>query len=131
MNREELAYAGGLFEGEGSVSLANGRLGRNRPRARLSLEMTDLEPLERFIAAVGIGHVIGPYERKGVGLRKPIYAVTYTKFEQVQAIVAMLWPWLGPRRRKRAAEVLGGDATFTGRTKRYQDALVRSLNASG
>jgi hypothetical protein len=37
---------------------------------------------------------------------KTSYSFTASGVEMVQAIAAMLWPWLGSRRRARVAEVL-------------------------
>lgn len=106
-NREELAYAGGLFEGEGTIYIRN----RTPPIAWICIAMTDLEPLQRFQAAVaGFGKIYGPYQRKRPGKNgvpnKPFYQYHLYNFEQVQAVVAMLWPWLGPRRRLQAKAVL-------------------------
>ena len=107
LTREELAYAGGLFEGEGSLILS--QVGRPHRGAIATINMTDIEPLERFTLAVGVGKVVGPYQYQAH--HKPLYRWRACTFEEVQAVVAMLWPWLGPRRRKRAKEVLAGDNT--------------------
>lgn len=98
-SREALAYAAGLFEGEGSIDANHGR----GPALRIG--MTDLEPLEQFIAALGMGHVLGPYPASHHG-KKPIYRVCIASAEQAQAALAMMWPWLGPRRRAKAREYL-------------------------
>lgn len=51
----EIAWAAGLFEGEGSFDHSAGNA--HRPRATMSL--TDQDVLERFMRAVGVG-TIGP-----------------------------------------------------------------------
>lgn len=107
MNREELAWAGGLFEGEGSLSLTTGRSGAKGTRA--AVHMTDRDILERFAVAVGLGSITGPYAR-GVD-RKPMYSWVTSRFESVQALIAMLWPWLGARRREQARLMLSGVTT--------------------
>jgi hypothetical protein len=104
----ELGYAGGLFTGEGCITA-----GRPKPDGpiypRLSIYMTDLPPLERFHAAVGgLGTINGPY-KTGLGKygpNKDRYAWATNSFEQFQAVVAMLWPWLCPRRRARATQIM-------------------------
>jgi hypothetical protein len=128
-NREELAYAGGLFEGEGYFTMVTKHPGHPAPHA--GIEMTDREPLERFARAVGFGTVHGPGINRGPDglLKKPRYTWKVGTLEKTQALTAMLWPWLGPRRRARAAEVLRADGTrSTGSTnawrwfgKRYRD----------
>src|SRR3990167_5406713 len=55
----EIAWAAGLFEGEGCISVHRSK-GR-RPQPKLNIAMTDLEPMERFAKALGVGNVTGPY----------------------------------------------------------------------
>jgi len=93
----ERAWAGGLFEGEGCFSLSRGL----HPNAQL--RMTDEDSVRRFAAAVGVGRITGPYSQKG---HKLTWAWTVHSFENVQYIGALLWPYLGARRRRRFAEVL-------------------------
>jgi hypothetical protein len=105
--REELAWAGGLFEGEGSFTVS----ARNRGEVRVlhpvaQLSMVDQSPLLRFAAAVGMGAVYGPYAHKGHIHNRPLYAWSVFGFERTQALIAYLWPFLSERRRLRAAEVL-------------------------
>lgn len=103
ISREELAYAGGLFTGEGYITINRYRTSPWQPKVGIS--MTDLPPLERFQKAVGgRGVIYGPYDRL-LGHKK-VWMWTVQNFEQAQAVIAMLWPWLCPRRRARAAEVL-------------------------
>jgi hypothetical protein len=94
--REDLAWAGGLFAGEGSFSGPDGN-----PRA--SLNMIERDVVKRFQSSVGLGIIYGP--QKGSGNHPRWQWVVYG-FEDVQAVLAMLWPWLNERRRTRAKEVL-------------------------
>ena len=59
---ERIAWAAGLFEGEGSIgaqtTCAHGNV---RVRVRFTLAMTDRDVLERFHAIVGAGSVTGPF----------------------------------------------------------------------
>lgn len=103
ISREAIIWAGGLFEGEGCFTCADHGPSRHKyPRALLG--MTDEDSVRRFHAAVGIGKVYGP--RIGRPGEKPIWTWGVNGFERVQAIVAMLWPWLGVRRQAKAAEVV-------------------------
>lgn len=112
MNREEIAWAGGLFEGEGCFttlnqthSLAKGRSRTYRyPRARVV--MTDEDAIRRFHDAVGFGVVYGPLQAHSGPAHKPVFEWQAYTFEHVQAPYAMLYPWLCGRRRARGAEVL-------------------------
>lgn len=96
------AWAAGLFEGEGSVSMYRTPMGST---PRLQLTSTDEDVVRRFCSSVGLGRVHGPYPG-----RKPHHKLSWNwsvqNFERVQALLAMFWPRLGARRRSRAIEVL-------------------------
>jgi len=96
--REGLAWAAGLFDGEGSTSIA-------RRGVRLAVKQHEPTVLLKFQDAVGLGTVYGPYAIKG---REGFFEWSFvvTRFEHVQAVVAMLWPWLGPVKRYQARVAL-------------------------
>ena len=101
-SRENLAWAAGLFEGEGSFSL--NRTGDNL-RCQAAVAMTDEDTVVRFRDILGVGKVYGPYGPYA-GSKKVFWRWHVYSAEHVQAVAAMLWPWLGDRRRTRATEVL-------------------------
>ena len=104
--REELAWAGGLFEGEGCIGLYR-RKGRRLPEPRLRIAMTDEDILQRFAKAIGFGNVLGPYHFPSMPAHyKPRFVWQVTGFHLTQAVLAMMWPWLGDRRKATAREVL-------------------------
>lgn len=47
-----------------------------------------------------MGNVTGPYSQKEN--RKPVYQYGVKKFEHAQAIIGLLWPWLGQIKRLQA-----------------------------
>jgi hypothetical protein len=98
MDREKLAWAAGFCDGEGSFNTS-------RMNILFSISQVDTRCLEKFKDAVGgIGYIRGPYQ--GAGNRQPHYIYSTSKFEHVQAIIAMLWHWLGPVKRAQAEGVL-------------------------
>ena len=105
----ELAWAAGLFEGEGTVYVSYDRRWPDTPSFYAAVRMTDEDSVRRFQTAVSTGKVYGPYPN---GLRrnglptKPVWVWQVNSFEKVQAIIAMLWPGLGERRRAQATAVL-------------------------
>jgi hypothetical protein len=108
VNREKLAWAAGLFEGEGCFSgqaHVNGVVGRRSVRAQV--KMSDRDRVELFASIVDVGRVHA-CKPSPFASHKPVFQWRVTSFEEVQHVVAILWPWLGPRRRARAAEVLSG-----------------------
>ena len=111
--RDEIIWAAGLFEGEGSIvwtSVPNKNKGKGSryTRMQLSLHSTDKDVVVRFANAVGVGSVQGPYRypTKDVPNRKPSWYWAVASHEPAQAALAMFWPWLGLRRRAKAKEVL-------------------------
>lgn len=99
---ETLAWAAGLFEGEGSIVLRGGKLA-------LQMKMVDRESVARFAAAVGDeGHVLGPYKnRTGEkdGYDRHEFYVWTSRVHQAKEILQALWPYLGTLRRLRALEL--------------------------
>lgn len=95
--REELAWAAGIYEGEGSCGP---NMQKGRPYPRMVMKMNDHDVVERFGLILGVG-VVKPYctpdmKRNG---RKTMSLWGVYGFEGVQAVAAMFWPWLGERRK--------------------------------
>lgn len=111
ISREEIIWAAGLFEGEGSIvwtSYPSRHRTKRYTRCQVSLHTTDKDVLERFVKAIGFGTINGPYTyvSRKIRKRKPSWYWAVAGHERVQTTIAMLWPWLGERRQKRAKEVL-------------------------
>src|SRR5256885_8714165 len=96
--REELAWAAGFFDGEGWVGTGL-RSGRRYPR--LAVAQKDRRALERFQAAVSVGHIHGPNPH---GHKNPLYQYETNGCHRVRAVIAMLWTWLGPVKRAQALQ---------------------------
>jgi hypothetical protein len=102
VRRCELAWAAGLFEGEGSIVTRSGRV-------HLQLKMCDRRTVERFSHAVGTnGRMLGPYENRSGQRdgypRQPFYVWT-TRVGETREILGILWPWLSDHRQARALEL--------------------------
>lgn len=102
---ENIAYAAGLFEGEGWISRQDtyrkkgGELAqRTTPLYSIAINMTDREPLELFQQVFG-GKIYGPYTHDKRPNRKPIYRYHLAGKDQVQSAAKEMYPWLSPRRR--------------------------------
>lgn len=108
----DIPYVAGLFEGEGAVGLADskGKNGYSRyltPYPQLHIKMTDLEPLLMVQGALGFGKLNGPYAPPSHKAHyKPYWVLSIYGFEKAQAFTAMVWPWMGPRRRAQLRAVL-------------------------
>jgi hypothetical protein len=98
--KAELAWAAGFFDGEGSVTLR----AAGAPSIEISQASMNGEPagsLLRFRSAVGsLGHISGPRMLRNRWSKLPQYRWQAASFEHAQAVIAMLWPWLGAQKRR-------------------------------
>lgn len=104
--REDLAYIAGVFEGEGNIAI--GKLGG----VKLVIEMTDRDVVERVASLARVGTVWGPYSRPDRPRSKPTYRWHVQSRTDAYALLVAIYPWLGARRRQRAAEVVHGWLTY-------------------
>jgi len=112
VNREQLAWAAGFYDGEGCTSLRRSRYVSDRGLRRLyltpilSVGQVRLEPLIRFQEAVeGFGVVSGPVARSNPK-HQPQYRWVCSPWRDTQAVIAMLWPFLSGPKREQAARIL-------------------------
>lgn len=101
-SRENIAWASGIFEGEGCFRL-NTKDGR--PTFALSMTMTDEDVMKRFYEIVGVGQLSGPLPGKKDGY-KEYWQWRCQKFEDAQAISVAMYPFLFSRRRDKIRECL-------------------------
>lgn len=101
VDREELAWAAGFFDGEGTT---NAYMQSSRPHLGTVLQLTisqvDRRTLERFLQAVGVGKIY--YIDRSEG--NPIHTFKVSRFELVQHVVAQLWPWLSDQKKEQATK---------------------------
>lgn len=93
MNREDIAYCAGLYEGEGYVSAAIRLRTYSRkpdPRMQLKIVMTDVGPLHIFADTFDVGNIYGPYEQKGKNTWKDKYDYSLYRFEYIQFVIAAM-----------------------------------------
>jgi hypothetical protein len=94
----ELAWAAGLFDGEGSVSVGsqiNGRWFIHAYVAQSGIEKPFV--LSRFIAAIQVGSIQGPYNK---GRYKPIWQWMASGIKVVEKSFKGLDPYLSPDKRE-------------------------------
>jgi hypothetical protein len=98
-SRENLAWAAGLFEGEGCIH-------RGQKQAiTLAVAMTDFDVVEKFHFIVGVGNVNGPYLANNPRHLQR-WRWSTGNFQHAQALLAALWPWLGHRRKAKAEKII-------------------------
>src|SRR2546425_3271229 len=109
---EELAWAAGLFDGEGSVTTS--RSARSRTiEACLPQSAAAGIPnvLERFQRAVARGRIYGPRKRSDPWSKLPQYRWRSTNITDVCTTIEMLWPWLCEAKRSQTVNALERYAT--------------------
>ena len=94
MTDTDIAWAAGLFEGEGCFTLVDGR-----PVA--ALNSTDEDVIRKFASVVG-GIINGPYDKGG----KPIFQWSLSGYQRVSGLYEMIEPFLCSRRTARGRQVL-------------------------
>lgn len=99
--KEEVAWAAGLFEGEGTISVSSGTV-------TVRVRNTDDWVIERFADIVERGTVYGPYSHNGRNgfRRKPFWDWVAQAYDALD-VLALLGTWLSPRRLDRAYELTG------------------------
>ena len=101
--RENLAWAGGLFEGEGCFSTTTAR---GLHFARMRLTSTDRDVIDHFHQIVGCGQVsVGKISPASAarGTSKTPYVWSMSGRLNIYALGVALWEFLGERRRERFA----------------------------
>lgn len=109
-NREDLAWVSGFFDGEGCFTIRQNKYGKQY--AMVTVSQVHREVLEKCQRITGLGTIGGPYQAKQPN-RQPSYRWRMYNFEQVQALLAMMWPWLGSVKRKQAVYTLNRDGSFS------------------
>ena len=109
INREELAWAAGFVDGEGYFWTRHRQTKKDRIKYAtigLNVHQVDKYALERLNKALlGLGKVCGPYGPYS-GNRQAHYQYVVGNFADTEAVIALLWNWLGPVKRKQAANAL-------------------------
>lgn len=92
-----IAWAAGLFEGEGYITF------HNKNSIRLGLEMTDKDIIEKFHLYVKCGTVTGPKIREGC---KPLWIWCIYEAHKASDLIYQFLPYFGERRTLRSLEAL-------------------------
>lgn len=106
--REELAWAAGLFDGDGSTALLKHRTHPGYHVAELSITQASPtgspEVLSRFRSAVTAGRLYGPYG--GSRVHHPVFRWKAHSAADIELTLAALWPWLSSSKREQATRVM-------------------------
>jgi hypothetical protein len=98
---EGIAWVAGVFEGEGTIRVRKGNYG-----AQVSIRMDDRDVVERIHSIMGFGNLYEIRERRTSGRTVVQYNYQLGSAEHVCAFLEAVWPWLGARRREKAAQAI-------------------------
>ena len=100
IDENEVAWAAGLYEGEGTLYWAN-----NKHCYCLRVKMTDPDVVNHFGAMWDL-KVYGPYTHKNNPEYKPWTQTETSNPDKIFAIVCDMYPYLGERRREKCDEFI-------------------------
>ena len=102
--REQLAWCGGYFSGEGSIFYAHKHSKYYYPT--LAIGTTNKEEIDKFQESVlKLGRIYGPYGKRQSKLgKKPIWRGAAQSLRDAQAVVVMLWPYLSDYKKAQAID---------------------------
>jgi hypothetical protein len=93
----QIAWAAGLFEGEGSWIVTRGK------SAQAYLGMRDRDAVERFMEIVGMGSI--KVQRRAHENHSDMYYWRVTNVREVRRLIDMFYPYLCERRRTKADDI--------------------------
>lgn len=96
MRATDVAWAAGLFEGEGSIS-------RTSVRRALQLGTTDRDVRDHFAEVMGVGK---RWTQVRPGKRKPLHWWAVYAWDDCVEVLTLIRPYLGERRAERADDLL-------------------------
>ena len=111
MSEVDLAWAAGLFEGEGYIGIQS-RAGEKKYKSNywyIGIGMTDEDVIKRFADLFDLNYTtrVRANEKSSKNYFKDLYVVRTSKRAKVKEIVDALLPFMGERRRLKMEEFLG------------------------
>lgn len=111
----ELAWAAGLFEGEGHIGLyayppSDRRAGLFH--RSLVLAMCDEDVVKRFHRTVGVGRLRQVPPPRNKPAWQPSWRWECSRWDEIEPMLRSFLPWLGQRRALRATEMLENPPRF-------------------
>ena len=104
MQKHDITWAAGLFEGEGCICRSKPN-GRKAFRGKLRIVMLDEDIVKRFAAIVRCGHVHGPIKHTRSG-RADYWKWETSRWRDIVHVIVLLRPHLGVRRQQQLDTVL-------------------------
>ena len=125
---DDFAWAIGLFEGEGCITLekASAAKAAHVRQPRMAVVSTDLDVLERFHKVVGYGKISPMRSTTNLGT-KPRWVWRLSRQAAIADLLMRMMPHLGQRRWEKAQDALTYiERPRTGRYPRYPRPLAEA-----
>jgi hypothetical protein len=117
----EVAWAAGLFEGEGCITY-----GSDKRYPRLQLRSTDKDIVLKFVDIIGVGSYVEEGTRSDNW--KDVYFWQVGGSTEVKYVLELLLPFLGKRRTEAAHEALNKIKNIRSyNTKKREDELLKTV----
>jgi hypothetical protein len=100
IKENNIAWAAGLFEGEGNISsqwLTDSRTGFKYLKIKISITSTDKDVVEKFCSVVNCSKVNGPFKKKNIN-HKDYYTWATCRRTEALRILSEFKPYLCKRR---------------------------------
>lgn len=102
----DLAWAAGLFEGEGSFNISKNKNRKDSYAAQVNLSSTDEDVIRTFHKILNIGNCGGPYYKISKYSKKPRWTWYVCNYQDCKEVCEKLLPYLHFRRIEKAKEMI-------------------------
>lgn len=132
LTTHDMAWAAGLFEGEGSIQLYPDKRREGVWLRWLGLAMTDEDVVRRFREVVGAGHISLRPSPPTNPHWSPCWYWQASRWLEIERILGEFMPYFGDRRRAKAEEMLAhAPAEPRRKLSPGQIVEIRRLHAEG
>lgn len=109
-DKTEIAWAAGLFDGEGSLFTYKPSNRPNMVKISLAIQMTELAPIERFAALFDMK--IKPHKAYGSN-RKPTFSISTSSESKVTEIFETIKPYLSQHKIDQGEQAISRRTEYT------------------
>jgi hypothetical protein len=102
LKETEIAWAAGFFDGEGHCRAHRvvRKNGKTHYYLHVIVPQVNKANLDRFVSAIGVGKVDGPYTVKNPNAKPQFRVQLYCR--QAKKAIETIWPYLGEEKRTQA-----------------------------
>ena len=99
----DLAWAAGVFEGEGCICCYKIPNRKDSRRVMLAITMSDEDIVQRIYEIFKVGSFKGPYKKKD---KKTLWTWAVQNMAGCHSVLTEIYPYLGKRRKEKADEMI-------------------------